>query len=474
MKEKITTILKKIPPMLSSILKATKDACLKVFVFCKNLFINLAAKKLVFYALAGVIIVGTIVLVACLNTHERRYARTLLKAEIAFSENNTDKALKKYEKLLKIDETSMDGYLGILVTKEKVNSEDLRDTYENGLEIISEFPNEVKNEEKSKIVEYVLHESEIFAGDKKSRMNSLNKGWDITGGAADVQRILTELIKEDVDYMEATGDFDSAVELLDTYKGKTDLNEESLRETLIAEKAFYGVKEEVLAKVNETAGELCVSSDVTGLIALDGSDFIEELVETFADSRYVYYETEDEKVAKSGNGSGIFTFGEMYSRDDGHASIPYYFYKGEFKDGKREGNGATFMRTGENDYQIYCGEFKDDLPNGNGTYFEKATGSEETAGYEKTIIGNWSNGAANGVMTVKITNDIYPNTEFSTEINVVNGVPDKAPVTTEDYEILDIKENQDLIGVLKSSSNDFDLYITLWERPGYVMMAIPE
>lgn len=430
------------------------------------------------YILGGLLIVVGILFLILLNTPKRRFERNYLKAETLFAKSDFTGAIAKYDKALSIDPASTECYLGKLVAKQAVGAEDVKETFENGLTVFEGLEPEVLEGDKQVITEYVLHENEVYADDPDMRINSLERGYNLTAGNTDIARILTECASERVAYLRNTGEFDKAVELLNRLSGKLDIDDKALIADLSKEKGSYELKKKVLGQAYEALKDYVaglsagtepdfLAFDFSKIMAVDGSDEATQLVNTKAADSYIYIPSENYNEG-SGTGAGIYTFGGEKTDEEGNTYIGYSIYVGDFKDGLREGNGVLFTRTGEDSFVMFAGKFRDDVANGTGSkYFKDSDGEKYTYTSYK---GNWDNNLASGNIDIAIRTSAFPDVVFSGAMDATLGKGAVIPTESDEYVVQNLRSDN-LVAVLASSTEGYSLMLSVWQRTSDVLSA---
>ena len=436
--------------------------------------------KILMDLVGGVLIIAGVILLIMLNTPARRYERNMLKADKLYSEGNYQEAIVKYEKAVKIKETSVNAYLGILNAKEASSAADLKDSFIGALDTFRTFDDATKEENRNLITEYVLHENAIFADDTADRLNVLEDGYELTDGAEDIKRILTEFVEETVEEDRYSGEFDEAMEVIERFSDKADIDSVNITKEIETEKEVYELKVSILtdaynalkdyyALAAESKERDPLSYDFSAILSLDGSEKASSLVKTQNSNSYMYIPSENFNEG-SGVGSGLYTFGEFYQTESGELLLPYYFYVGNFEDGLRNGYGIAFSKTGNDSFTMYEGIWKDDLPDGEGRRTELLF-DEEGNKYTRTIKGSWLKGLADGPMSVTVTDSIWPDTVFSGTVEAVEGEGKTVPTENEEYVVQNLRSDN-LIGVLQSDTEGYALMITLWQKEGTLVDAL--
>lgn len=468
--------------------------------------------------LLSLVIVFGIVLVIFLiafNTSDKRYGRAMNKAEKAYAAQDFEKAVGQYEKAINIKQEFVAPYLGLLCAKEAMGAEDIADTYEAGLEAIGEMEDDSRYVMQDQVIEYVLHESEVYGDDIEARIEALDKGYEDTAGAEDISRILTECLSEEVEELRASDSYEEAIELAERFADKAEYDSEELLTTLQDEKEFSEAKLALLAKVekalgtfaeeykaankesnkedeketedvskndisannddkkdvseNETEETVAVFNpldyDFSEMFAIDASKEATDIAFSFVSDSYIHI-NDDGK-----NGTGLYTFADKYRTENAGVAIPYYFYFGEYEGTVKSGFGVTFTSTGENSYIIYAGQWADDKPNGEGTKYIVDKGSEENPGFTRVYSGNWKDGNADGVITVKATDSNFEGISFRGEVKAKEGVCETVPTESEEYVVLNLR-TENLIAVLPSDSEGYALMLTIWKKEGELLKAL--
>ncbi len=139
--------------------------------------------------------------------------------------------------------------------------------------------------------------------------------------------------------------------------------------------------------VLETAYEYMSVGDYKNMLYVDGSVEADALIQTMKD-----------------RGQDIFIYGDDYNGEKDYKGqamgvyiVPegYYFYYGDYVDGKREGFGTVYWRNGEGTYEMFQGYWKDDAPNGEGMIINR----DEYSDYTVMVSGNFTDGLQDGKMS---------------------------------------------------------------------------
>ena len=444
-----------------------------------------AVKKNIVPALGILIVILGAVVLICLFTPAKRYSRAVLKAEKAYTAGNYEKSSEMYEKALGIYDDRPESYLGLLEAKEAGASEDLKEVFNEGLEAFSEkLSEDERYVNQNTIIEYVLHESIVFADDTDSRLSALFKGYELTDGAEDIKRILTEVAGDKILTLETCENYDEAIETAESYREYTDIDADTIIGRLEEEKAFketkdtllekiYAAMSEIYAKLESGDEESPFDFDYTAICEIDGSDDADSVAGSFISDSYTLI-IDGDNDTKTGTGAGLYTFGERYRTEKGGVAIPYYFYVGGYKNGLRSGFGVAFTRTSERSYILYAGEWENDEPSGEGTKYvhNESVDEEENVSLQNySYYGNWKEGLSEGEISVTVTSSEWEDVVFTGTLTAEDGICSEVPTETEDYVVLNIRDGR-LIGILTSDTEGYALMITLWQNDGEMLEAI--
>ena len=205
--------------------------------------------------------------------------------------------------------------------------------------------------------------------------------------------------------------------------------------------------------------------DWSEMMQLDGSILAGQLADSMVNDCYV--SSLDGKSGKiNGLGVGLYTYNDTYEDADGNLHRPYYFYCGNYKDGKREGLGIAFMRTGENSYKIYRGNYSNDEVSGTGAVYVKSNS------YTKIILGEWKHGLANNDMVEIAVHDEYKDTFFAGSFAATNGIPQEIEKVTDKYDVSYEENTNMLYDVLPSSESGYELFMTSYWTEGSKLGAV--
>lgn len=428
--------------------------------------------------IVAVAVVGVIVAAILYNLPGKRFDRNIAKADELSLKGNFSEAIQKYNNALKIDDTSIETYLGILNAKEAENAEDLKGVFAETINHFMTFDDETKLKNRALITEYVLHESTIFADDIDERLNILEKGFELTNGSEDIKRLITECVNELVTQYRNEGRFEDAVKLLKRFEEKTDIDNAELIAAIDKEKNTYELKKTLLSKVYDALKdyeEALIDNkepdpftyNFSKIMEIDGSEEANSLANSKALDRYIYVPSENYNSG-SGVGAGLYTYSIDYETVEGDIITAYSFYVGEYKDGLRDGKGIMFTRTGEYSFVMYAGSFKEDTPQGLGTRYVK---NDDGAMYVFTkYTGNWENNLAEGTIEIVQKNSEYMGVTFKGTAQLSHGKGEVVPTESEEYVVQNLR-SENLISVLESDTEGYALMLAFWQRSNDVLSA---
>ena len=449
----------------------------------KSFFQNLKKNLILSLGILIVICIGVVII--GLNTPGKRFTRAMANAEKAYTKGDFAKAAAGYEKAIGIKSKNkkVTAYTGLISSKEAEGAEDLKETYLEGLTAIEAMNENDRYVVLDAIIEYVLHDSVVFTDDVKERIDALERAYDLTYGDTNVAMELSECVSGYIETLRLSEEYDTALEYVERFKEKTDIDADALTKKLTKEKEFAAEKDGLLKNVYEALkgfvadysagkGTDPYSYDFAKILAIDGSASAETVAGAFISGSYqTVFEKESEDDGLNGKGAGLYTFGDRYRTEKGGVAIPYYFYVGDYKDGVRSGFGVSFMKVGVDSFFMYAGEWSNDLPSGKGARYEKIVDSEGESSYTKTYDGTWKDGLAEGAITIAVTEESWPDVVFSGIMTAKAGVCDEVPTETEDYVVINLREGK-LVGVLASSTEGYALMITIWQGEDETVSAL--
>lgn len=467
----------------------------------------------------------------------KRVARLITKANELYAEADYENAGETYEKALMIDALNPEAAKGFVSSAMADENADAGEGFKkviSGVEAIKARNGELKiAEEKIPAwVDVFLLSPEIFGAQEDAEI--LTEGYELLNEPAELKPALANAyyewgevvrstdvdeavlsfdktlsfsdnaesyensirlrVTEMVEDLKSAGQFDKAFEVLKHYQKLFDTDYEAVKAGITAAQELYDIKTELLSEVYdaispyyESVKDEPVKSRVKedtplfGFIAenwekmlmIDGSENADRLAFSFASEAYTYAKSGFSSTY-SGVGCGLYTYGDRFQMDDGTEGIPYYFYFGEYKDGKRNGYGIAFVKVDVSSYLAFEGEWKDDAPNGFGVSFECDMYSYTSlAAYRRATYGEFADGLENGNMTSIVLLNEHPDTYFKGSYKAEMGVV--APVEGDliNYGIVDpVPEGYKLITVLASATAGYDYIIPIYIPVDSLMAAV--
>ena len=493
-----------------------------------NRWLNIAGLVALLFLVAAVIIY---------LMPSKRVARLITKADELYAEADYENAGKAFEKALMIDAlnpAAAKGFVSAAMAEDKQAAADDFRKVLNGVETIKARNGElkIKEEDVPGWVDVFLLSPEIFNAREDAEI--LAEGYELLGKPAEMKPALANAYFEwgevvmNTNYNEAVDSFDKALsfsdyaetyqtkigghvdEMVETLKSGDKFEKayevlkhyenlfgddyESKRQSIAAAEELYETKIALLSdvydamspyyeKVKGTDVKKLVKEDtpIFGLIAenwekmlmLDGSENANALAFSFTEDSFNYAK-EGFSNSFTGVGCGLYTYGDKFQLEDGSYGIAYYFYFGEYKDGKRNGYGITFVKADVSSYLAFEGEWKDDEPNGFGISYECDMYSYTSlAAYRRTTYGEFKDGFENGDMTSIAVLNEHPDTYFKGSYKAENGAV--APVEGDliNYGIVDpVPEGYKLIAVLASATAGYDYIIPIYIPVDSLMAAV--
>lgn len=467
----------------------------------------------------------------------KRVARLITKADELYAEADYENAGKTYEKALMIDALSPEAAKGFVSSAMADGSESAGDDLKkviSGVEAIKARNGELKIEEE-KIpawVDVFLLSPEIFTAKEDAEV--LTEGYELLNEPAELEPALAnayyewgetamgtdideaiagfdkslsfsdnaksyeQQVKENVtdiiENLKNAGEFQKAHDVLKHYTKLFGADFDTVKAGIVAAEELYGIKTELLSEVYNAIDPYYESvkdepiknrvkedTPLFGFIAenwekmlmIDGSENADRLAFSFTADAFTYAK-EGFSSNFTGVGCGLYTYGDRFSMDDGTEGIPYYFYFGEYKDGKRNGYGIAFVKVDVSSYIAYEGEWKDDEPNGFGVSFECDMYSYTSlAAYRRATYGEFEDGLENGDMTSIVLLNEHPDTYFKGSYKADKGFV--APVEGDliNYGIVDpVPEGYKLITVLASATAGYDYIIPIYIPVDSLMAAV--
>ena len=492
------------------------------FVYNRELVVSDRWNNIILIALVLAVIVGVCIYFLPVN----RVKRLVKKGNECYAVEKYDDACKYYQKAVLADVLNPFAAKSLITADMAADNgeagEDLKQVLE-GLDSYKARKGELVIEEENipAWTDFFLMSPELFNGREDAEV--LKRGYEMLGNPSELKPALANAYYEWGDavtvdnYTEALDSFDKALEFSDNAETYTSQVKEqvtavietlknadeydkayevlkryesllndaaSVKENIRRAEELHGIKIELLSQVylafrpyydtvKDTPLKDRVKEDTPlfGMIAenwekmlmLDGSEKADELAFSFAADEY-NYAPEGFKDGFTGIGCGLYPYGDRYTKEDGSEGTGYYFYFGEYKNGKRDGFGMIFIKVDVSSYMAFEGEWKDNLPNGFGASFECDMYSYTSlAEYRRVTFGEYKDGYENGEMTSIALLNEHPDTYFKGSYKAVSGVADSVEGDPINYGIVDpIPEGYKLIAVLASAEAGYDYIIPVY------------
>ncbi|MBO4679214.1 MAG: hypothetical protein J5626_06045, partial [Lachnospiraceae bacterium] len=325
-------------------------------------------------------------------------------------------------------------------------------------------------------------------------MDGFDRTLAFSGNEEDYQKRIKGHVDEIVESLKSADKYAKAYEVLKHYESLFGDDYEYKRMGIVAAEELYDTKVSLLSEVYDAMSPYyeaakakpvkdIVKEDtpIFGFIAenwekmlmLDGSERADKLAFSFTTDKFNYAK-EGFSDTFTGVGCGLYTYGDKYQLEDGSYAVAYYFYFGEYKDGKRDGYGISFVKADISSYLAFEGEWKDDAPNGFGVSYECDMYSYTSlAAYRRVTYGEFKDGYENGSMTSIALLNEHPDTYFKGSYVAENGYV--APVEGDliNYGIVDpVPEGYKLITVLASATAGYDYIIPIYIPAEKLMGAV--
>ena len=458
----------------------------------------------------------------------KRVARLITKADEFYAAADYENAGKTYEKALMIDALNPEAAKGFVSAAMADGSGNAGDDFKkviSGVETLKARNGElkIKDEEISEWIDVFLLSPEIFRAREDAEL--LTEGYEMLNEPAELKPALANAyyewgedvvvanadealesfdkalsfsdnadsykskIKSEVSYiiesLKTSDNYAKAYEVLDRYKSSLFADDyDAVKSGIAAAEEVYGIKTELLSEVYDTISPYYeavkgtpvknrvkddtplfgfIGENWEKMLMLDGSENADRVAFSFAADSYNYAK-EGFSDSFTGVGCGLYTYGDRFALEDGSEGIGYYFYFGEYANGKRNGYGITFVKVDVSSYLAFEGEWKDDAPNGFGVSYECDMYSYTSlAAYRRATYGEFKNGYENGEMTSIVLLNEHPDTYFKGSYKAENGAV--APIEGDliNYGIVDpVPEGYKLIAVLASATAGYDYIIPIY------------
>lgn len=390
--------------------------------------------KVIAAVIAAVLVVAGIGSYFLFFTPEKRLERALADGQEALSAQDYEAALTAYEKALKLESDNLSAIKGRLDAYQGVgDKESFLVEFESGRQVIIGLEQDDKEQNQNLIVDIYMMSELAYPEDIEQRIEALKEGMSVTEDngrlknklvdaylkqaeafstegahedAVNVYTLVLELdaanttalaeqkacLKAELDALITAEKFDEATALIDKYSDTVSgVNFTEYRQKIANMQALsdagHALMEDVIAYMS--AGRYDEMKE------LDDSQNASTVYQLMSGDCYIYAQdgfSED----YTGTAAGL------YSLDIGG----YYFYYGEYENGKRSGQGVYYLLldTKANQYELYEGEWADDKPNGHGKLSDVGEASE---GEVLTSVkeGNFTDGYQDGEFTIVITSD---------------------------------------------------------------------
>lgn len=394
-------------------------------------------------------------------TPEKRLERSLTKAEEAYKDGDYTQACKQYQEAIKLDRDNAKAMAGLLDSyHEKKDFRSLEESFDEFVSVISADDFMLDDENKQYVVHIYTYADRVYVKDIDKRIALYEAA--LTKTASDDIRdlLVTDYLKmadeyRTLDNMDSEISFYNKVILLDAENEaakanrkerivssiRTAIDEELYDEADALIEKYKGVADDIdfsayadesaeKRKIKEAKHELLASvyeymskKDYASMMKIDGSAEA-NMIGKYIGTSFVYTPDGGEVTNYTGVAAAMFIFKEE----------AYYFYYGDFVNGKCSGNGVMFLLTDvENgSYYLYEGAWEDNKPNGKGkvlAYHEYDPATKNYITREET--GNFTDGLQNGKM--KGTVVINDTEKYTGSWKTQNGIPKDVSGNYADY-----------------------------------------
>lgn len=385
------------------------------------------------------------------NTPERRLERQLELGEKYLEEMDYEQAVAAYRAALEIDPRCTEAYLGgIRACDGMGDGTGLEELYTDAMSSMQELEPEQLEAQLENVVQIVVYADKAYLGAPEKVVSALEKGHELTGGNDQVTDALVdgylelakslqaegdydgelsvydeilelrpenetaldqrkERVEEYLEELIAAGELDKAEELIGKYKDVVpDVDFETYMGRVAAIREVLQIRDTVMKKLYEfmTAGNYVACAE------LDGSEEA-DAVAAALEGQVCLYTAEGRVTDYTGKAVGLHPFGDY----------GYYFYYGDYVDGKQEGEGTYFI-SGSNYYELYTGSWQAGKPNGIGmvTRYQRQSEEEEYGAYYiKEDKGTFRDGLYDGAFSVSIKDYSNNGLIFTGSYTVDNG-----------------------------------------------------
>lgn len=502
--------------------EAATDKSEKKFCVKEKLLAMVSSLKGIYLYLAIAVAVLLAALIIILVLPANRSNRALKKADKAYAVMDYETAGVLYEKAFSIDEDNLEAYYGYLLTKSTTGDglkESFLEVFEN-LETITVnhasskvlldiflLAPEMLSEDYEKLIEVLefasanVSEGAAFNNpladayfkyacekeeDADTALSYFDKALELSDNAESMAGVISEFVIKEIGFRCALDEFDGARELLNKYGDVLNLDIEALNASIETAEELSETKKELFNGVYEAMEPYYTAYkdsfeegfpneeeplfraflyDWSNMVQYDGSNAANIIA--LSDTAEAYLFTKD--ISASENvGCGLYPFGEKYTDEDGNEAVPYYFYFGEYKNGKRDGYGITFIRTDAMSFDVFEGIWSNDKPNGFGAYYNNNMYAYTSLAEMRMLTyGNYTDGLEDGEMTAIAVLNEHPDVYFKSTYTASAGVV--APLEGEPIEhgIVDpTPEGSLLVVKLGSTTDGYDYFVPLYVPEG--------
>ena len=333
------------------------------------------------------------------NTPTNRLNRQLDLGQKYLEEQNYEQAIIAFNQAIEIDDRCLEAYVGgIEAYVQSGNVEELSAFYEKALEAARSLEGEVLDANINYVSFIYIVVDDVY-DELDKIIDTLGEGLVVTGDNAEIKEKLANYLIEYIEVLIAAKNYAEAKNLIEEYKGfELGIDFAAL---LTRVEELEKIEAENMAFMSNVYS-LMSAEDYEGMMGVDGSEEARTFVERMESNYYVYIPEDD--TGLNGVGVGVYKYEENVV-----GLSTYYFYYGNYQNGKRIGKGTSFKEKAEIGYTIFDGEWKNDAPNGYGK--------------EKRV---WNKDAPNGYDKEKLTDSVMTG-------NLVDGLWDGAICETTNF-----------------------------------------
>lgn len=281
-------------------------------------------------------------------------------------------------------------------------------------------------------------------GDYQLALDEVEEALSIEPDNEECETEKSNILRQYLDSCIEKEDIDEAKSIISSYQEKASGFDFAAYEDKIAEleeKLNYG--REFMEKVYQ----LMSAKDFVAMMDVDGTDEANAILDGMESDALIY---QPDQLGQHFTGEGVGIYRYRLTDDERGA---YYFYYGNYEDGKREGDGYWFWKTGDG-YEVIEMECADDVPNGN---FTDTTRMKDGTEIEMTK-GTLKNGLLDGDMEYRITDTDYG--VFTAVFHVDDGIPEDI------YDTLNPAQFEDWDWVQEQHDKGMIIYKCAWTADG--------